>query len=219
MTTAVNSLPTGVVPAIRIATEAGLQLIEIDPERNVLRGLALHRSMRIAEKGGLTEHQDGSWTITHIATGMAVVRGIYAESDAREAMRVLDEAFDWTEAEPQKFKEAAKIRTQVLDTFDTVKLREMRMNIARDLGKGGDGDELPGAVKRLNRKEVEVLHAITRFRTIASDIAVVLPDGLRAQYKEKMTREVLRVLSDLEKRGYVRKIQGRPVTWQLKVMG
>lgn len=213
-------MPKGVVSAIRVAAHTSMQLVEIDPERDVHRGLAVHRTVQGAEEKGLVGHPKGGWTITHIATGMAVANSIYAEADARRAMRLLAEDFDWTEAQPQRLPEASRIRAEVISRIDTVKIREMRENVARYLGlldsRAGAGAELPERVMSLDQMEIRVLHAVIRLRTTAAGIASGMPEDVKSGLGIRPGREIFRILQDLQKRGYLDKLDGRAVTWQMK---
>lgn len=207
-----------VVSAIRIQTRSGLHLVEVDAAKDVLRGLATHKTMMMSREKGLVEHTDATWCVTHIASGFAVIKDLYAEDDARDAMRLLAERVDWTQPVPSLQPGADSAKEEVVARFDTGELREKRHNIAAELGIDVRGSSLPSTVAALTHFEVRVLHSLIRHRNDAADIAEGMPESTQRVFGNRLTREVIRILEGLQRQGLVESKEGRPVTWRLKTI-
>lgn len=173
--------------------------------------------MTLSEDKGFIPHHDGSWSVTHIASGLSVLPRIHSESDARAGMRALADRIDWTVSPQDLDKDAVHAKIEISNRFDTHQLREQRMNVAKDLGMIDASGSLSVDALSFSQFEIRVLHALIRFRNAASEIAESMPASVAEQYGTRLTSQILRILQDLERRGFTTREAGRPVKWFLRL--
>jgi len=76
-----------IVNAVEVQSLGGVLLVPVD-DRDILGHLVVHQSVRSAD----------TWTVTHIATGLAVLSGLSSRDAAWLLAAELERAADWSKA-------------------------------------------------------------------------------------------------------------------------
>lgn len=185
--------------------------ILVDRERDVLRGLVAHPTVRLDPAASVVRAApDGSWTITHVPTGRPIMQTLWCASEARAAMGALAGLGDWAEATEGGLASLRQAGAEVLLAFDSVESREARMELAAKAGSRA------GLIGKLNREEVLVLYATPQSEAAAEDaarIAARLPNAMKNRHGLKLGRRVVWTLKRLHRHGLVLKRQANPLRW------